>query len=74
MQLEEGYYSFRATALNPQGEMQSLYSKSYFIYDNDSERAARADYLQVLQDWGCKEIKITHTRRDKEDNSINYIF
>lgn len=74
MQLEEGYYSFRATAINPKGEMQSFYSRSYFISDPSSERIARQDYTKVLQDYGWSNIKITHTRKDIEANNYNYMF
>jgi hypothetical protein len=59
--LEEGYYMFRATALNPQGDVQSLYSSNYFIWDAASHKAARQNYIQVLADNGFSNIKITHT-------------
>ncbi len=74
MQLEEGYYSFRAVGVNSQGEMGSLYSRSYFIYDSASEKIAKQNYVKQLQDWGWQKVRITHTRRDVEDNNYDYIF
>ena len=65
---EEGYYSFRAVALDQTGGLKVHYSRSYFIYDNSSMKLAKSDFISRLANIGFIDIKITHINRDKEVN------
>ncbi len=74
MEIEAGYYSFRATCTKA-GELQSMYSRTYYCNDFKDIKICQADFIQQLSESEWKNIKITHITPEEDLNSIyNYLF
>ena len=61
MHIEPGYYAFRVTGTNPEGELQIFTSWSKEAADYSQLRENQASYLQYLTERGNTNLKITHT-------------
>jgi hypothetical protein len=75
MKIEPGYYAFRATATDKNGEMSVRMSGLYWCPDYEVLKESKQDYIKLLVEYGCKDVKITHTERKEPEGYIgNYFY
>lgn len=75
MSIEPGYYAFRATATDKQGEMSVRHSGLLWCPDADVLKEHKQDFIKLLVECGCKGIKITHTEKKEPEGYVgNYFY
>jgi hypothetical protein len=68
MNIEAGYYYFRATGMDDKGEMLVITSYSELCIDSKALAAHKADFIKLcINDRKVKNPKITHTIREPRE-------
>ncbi len=72
MQIEPGYYFFRAVAIDRQsGDTVVKHSGCYWAPDAAVLKEHKSDYIKYLVIEGCKEVRITHIKQPQELGSMH---